>query len=176
MKILHVVQITFFIISRLDPFRTYFLIQEARNQVISEPRVYTQTDMQRLDSGQSVIRDWTLASGSYQQQSQDAYNVSEMQLIFSSSVSRPMGAFFSKPKCLLWTISGYGNDFSIQEGLVSETGKCYWVERHDFDVRGKILKLVHGHWDYVRNEFVGEFVDSDRTMGSYPTLLQQIAK
>jgi hypothetical protein len=160
-----------------SPFRIYFLVRDARNQVILEPRLYTQDDMMKLDSGQFAIRDWTLASGSYQPQSQDNIcHFQELQIIFSSSVSRPMGSFWTKPKSLLWTVSGYGTDFTIQEGLISETGKGYWVEQHDFDERGKIMKLVQGYWDYDSNEFVGQFVDSNGTIGSYPTLLRQTLK
>eukprot|EP00980_Cylindrotheca_fusiformis_P027140 scaffold19016_cov147-Cylindrotheca_fusiformis.AAC.4 len=160
-----------------SPFRIYSMMREARNQVIREPRLYTQDDMVKLDAGQSPIRDWTLASGSYRQQSQDdTVHVKETQFVFSSSVSRPMGSFWTKPKSLMWTISGYGTDFTITEGLVSETGKCYWVEQHDFDERGKILKLVQGHWDYDSNGFVGQYIDSKGTGGSYPTLLRQTIK
>lgn len=179
MFILCLLPVIFFFLTNhwSSPFRIYVLVREARNQVIKEPRLYTQDDMMKLDSGQSPIRDWTLASGSYLQQSQDdTCHVKELQLVFSSSVSRPMGSFWTKPKSLLWTISGYGTDFTIEEGLVSETGKAYWVERHDFDERGKILKLVQGYWEYDSNEFVGQFVDSKGTSGSYPTMLRQTLK
>ena len=83
----------------LGPWRIFVLVKEVRNSVIQEPRLYTQDDMMRLDSPNSAgseIRDWTLASGSYQLVSSlDDAEVSrpgraepmEVQLIFTSVVS-----------------------------------------------------------------------------------------
>ncbi|KAL3932696.1 MAG: hypothetical protein SGBAC_010725, partial [Bacillariaceae sp.] len=164
----------------MSPVRIYYQIAEAKEEIIREPRLYTQDDMALGEYG-APMRDWASAtSGAYVEldgnngndngNGNDS-NAKEMQLVFASPVSRPVGRFWSKPKSLLWTLTGYGNDFTLQEGLISETGKCYWVEQHDFtDSGGRVLRLVQGTWDYETHEFAGSYVDSNGTMGSYPTL------
>ena len=162
-------------------WRMYFLIKEVRNSVIKEPRLYTQDDMMRLDSSNpsgSEVRDWTLASGSYHLISlQDPESTTidkepvEVQLIFTSVINRPMGSFWTKPRSLLCNVTGYSTNFNIQEGLVSETGKCYWIERW---IGNKVV-LVTGRWtDY--DEFMGQYIDNNGNMGSYPTVKRQTIK
>lgn len=154
--------------SEMSPFRIHYLIDEAKNQIIQEPRLYTQDDMAQAGV---PTRDWSSASGAYV----ELDGVSkEIQLVFASPVSRPVGRFWSKPKSLLWTISGYGSDFTLQEGLISETGRSYWVEQYYFtDSGSRVLRLVQGTWNHETHEFVGDYVDSNGTMGSYPTMVKQ---
>ncbi|CAJ1933525.1 unnamed protein product [Cylindrotheca closterium] len=164
----------------ISPFWIYNQVAKAKLKVIQEPRMYTQDDMALEggigggieNMGAPTTRDWTSASGAYIEL--DGGIGREIQLVFASPVTRPAGRFWSKPKSLMWTISGYGSDFVVKEGLISETGKSYWVEKHDFAENGsRILRLVQGTWDYQTHEFVGDYIDSDGSMGSYPTLAKQ---
>ena len=83
-----------------------------------------------------------------------------------------MGAFWTKPRTLLWNVTGYSSNFQIEEGLVSETGKCYWIERW---TPGNKIVLVTGRWtDY--DEFCGQYIDNNGDMGSYPTVKRQTIK